>query len=264
MDLVTPISHLFKDKKNAELIMENTDFLEARERTCELFFPKTTHYHIDFDLNIGLTEKQIQFLVDFVKPREEINTLTFQAARDCEKINIIDGIYYPNSEVISINDQIQNTKKSLSQIRNVLGTERKIGIENNNFYPTGAYEICTSSEYLLSIIDSYDCYLLFDIAHALVTCANKNISFKNYYKSLLETKKCIQMHLCQPSYSHNELGIEAKDAHEIPNFELIELSVSLCTNYEIKKITVEYYKEVEKLVLFLRYLRNFISKNEKR
>ena len=32
--------------------------------------------------------------------------------------------------------------------------------------------------------------------------------------------------------------------------------------YEIKKITVEYYKEVEKL-LFLRYLRNFISKNEK-
>ena len=54
------------------------------------------------------------------------------------------------------------------------------------------------------------------------------------------------MHLCQPSYSHNELGIEAKDAHEIPNFELIELSVSLCTNYEIKKITVEYYKEAEK------------------
>ena len=136
MDLVTPISHLFKDEKNAELIMRHSDSLEARERTCELFFSKTTHYHIDFDLNIGLTEKQIQFLVDFVKPREEIQTLTFQAARDCEKINIKDGIYYPNSEVISINDQIQNTKNSLSQIRNILGN--------------GAYLAYTIPEYTIA------------------------------------------------------------------------------------------------------------------
>ena len=264
MDLVTPISHLFKDRKNAELIMKHSDFLEARERTCDLFFPNTTHYHIDFDLNVGLTEKQIQFLVNFVKPREEIQTLTFQAARDCEKIKVKDGIYYPNSQVIPINDQIQNTKKSLSQIRNVLGTERIIGIENNNFYPTGAYEICTSSEYLESILELCDCYLLFDIAHALVTCANKNISFKDYYKNLLETKKCLQMHLCQPSYIHNEFGIEARDAHEIPSFELVELSISLCIDYEIKKITIEYYKEVEKLVLFLKYFKNLISKNEKK
>ena len=78
MDLVTPISHLFKDRKNAELIMKHSDFLEARERTSDLFFPNTTHYHIDFDLNVGLTEKQIQFLVNFVKPREEINTLPFK------------------------------------------------------------------------------------------------------------------------------------------------------------------------------------------
>ena len=76
MDLVTPISHLFKDK-NAELIMENTDF-EAREKLQNIFLN-----HYDFDLNIGLTEKQIQFLVDFVKPRED--KYTFQAARDCKR-----------------------------------------------------------------------------------------------------------------------------------------------------------------------------------
>ena len=261
--LLTPISHLFNERIQAEHIINNTDYLEARERTCDLFFPKTTHYHIDFDLNIGISDKQIQFLKDHVKPREEIQNITFQAARDCENINIKEGIYYPASELIPLKQQINNSKESLKKIIDILGKDRKIGIENNNYYPSGAYDICTSLEYLQEIINLKDCHLLFDVAHALVTCANKDISFEDYSETLLKTKKCLQMHICQPSYLLDKGVMYARDAHEIPSFELTEISVSLCIKYGIKLITVEYYQNAEKLISYLKYIKSFIKNASK-
>lgn len=262
MKLLTPVSHLFNNITNAQKIIDNSNFLEARERTCQLNFPNTTHYHIDFDLNIGITEKQTEFLKKHVKPREEIRTLTFQAARDCKKIKIRDGVYFPDSEIIPLSDQVYNTKKSILEIQDIVGTDRKIGIENNNFYDSGAYDICTSIDYLFEIINLDNCHLLFDIAHALVTCANKNIPFSYYSEKLLETKKCLQMHICQPTYIFNEKGISAKDSHNLPSFELTELSISLCKKYGIKLLTIEYYRDTAKLVNFLKYLKNSIETYE--
>jgi len=260
--ILTPISHLFLDKNSAEDIIANSDFLEARERTAQLDFKSTTHYHIDFDLNIGLTEKQIEFLEIYVKPRENIRTLTFQASRDCEKTIIKEGVYYPDSKILSLKDQIENTKNSIVKIENIIGTERLIGIENNNFYPSGAYEICTSTEYLESIINLNNCHLLFDIAHAIVTCSNKSIPFMKYSKKLLSTEKCFQMHLCQPSYLFEYGKIIAKDAHNIPSFELTELSISLCKKYGIDFLTIEYYKKAENLVSYLKFLKDYILNYE--
>lgn len=255
MKLLTPISHLFKDQKNANNIIGVSDFLEARERTAELRFNKTTHYHIDFDLNLGLSEKQIQFLIDHVKPREEIKFITFQASKDCEKIKIKNGIYYPNSPTIEFHNQIQNTKTSISQIKNILGNDRSIGIENNNYYPSGAYEICTSTDYICEIISTSNCHLLFDIAHALVTCANKQMSFEKYSNNLLNTSQCKQLHLCQPTYFYGKDPIKALDSHEIPSFELTELSIKLCKKWRIDFLTVEYYKDAETLVSYLKLIK---------
>ena len=76
--ILTPISHIFKESVLAEDITNLSDGLEARERTCELKLNKTTHYHIDFDLNIGLSNNQIEFLEQHVKPRENIKHLPFK------------------------------------------------------------------------------------------------------------------------------------------------------------------------------------------
>ena len=68
--ILTPISHLFAEKDSSSSdIIACSDALEARERTAKLNFSPTTHYHIDFDLNIGLTSTQIDFLSNYVKPR---------------------------------------------------------------------------------------------------------------------------------------------------------------------------------------------------
>ena len=42
MKLLTPISHLFNNENDAKSIIEVSDYLEARERTCKLKFEKTT------------------------------------------------------------------------------------------------------------------------------------------------------------------------------------------------------------------------------
>ena len=258
MKLLTPISHLFKDKNDAQKISAVSDFLEARERTSDIRLKNTTHYHIDFDLNIGINEDQMQFLIDKVKPRDEIQFLTFQASRDCYEIELRNGIYYPISKPIPLEQQIENTKKSLKQIKNIIGSDRSIGIENNNYYPTGAYDICTSTKYLTEVINSLNCDLLFDIAHALVTCTNKKISFANYSKNLLDTRRCTQIHLCQPKYLYDGNPILAIDAHEIPSFELTELSIKLCKKWGIGLITVEYYKNAELLISYLNFIKEKI------
>ena len=183
--ILTPISHVFKDSKLAEEISNLSDALEARERTCELNLNKTTHYHIDFDLNIGLNNNQIEFLEKHVKPRENIKTLTFQAARDCNHVILKNNMYYPNSLPLTIYEQLENTKKSVKKIQDIVGSFRNIGIENNNYYPTGAY-IFVPPEFLISCFEDIGLHLLFDVAHAIVTCTNKNLSFKDYFKNFLK------------------------------------------------------------------------------
>ena len=82
-----------------------------------------------------------------MKPREEIHTLTFQASRDCEDVELQDGLYHPKSRSLSISEQVVNVKNTVSKIRDIVGSDRQIGFENNNYYPSGAYDICTSLEF---------------------------------------------------------------------------------------------------------------------
>ncbi len=259
MKLVTPISHLFKDESFAKMIENHSDALEARERTATLNFAKTTHYHIDFDLNLGLKEEEKNFLIDYVKPREEISTLTFQAARDCVKSKISDGMYTIASTVIGLDEQVQNTKNSIKEIKNIVGSDRNIGIENNNYFPTGAYDICTSLEYLLRVLEETELHLLLDIAHAKVTSVNKNCSFEVYAQSLLETEKCKQIHICEHSVIKKNGKLLARDSHEIPSFTTSAETVELCNKYKIPCITVEYYKDAEKLTEYLKYMQSLIK-----
>ena len=111
--------------------------------------------------------------------------MTFQVARDCERVQLLNGAYQPISQVISFKEQLENVRNSLKQIRKILGTEIKIGVENNNYYPTGAYDICSSADFLQALIEN-NLHLLFDIAHAKVTCKNRNIDYDCYKDQLLE------------------------------------------------------------------------------
>ena len=83
------------------------------------------------------------------------------------------GRFLPKGPTISEKEQLIRSKNSLKIIKDIVGNHRYIGIENNNYYQTGAYEIATSAKFINKVIKELDCHLLLDIAHAKVTCKKK-------------------------------------------------------------------------------------------
>ena len=264
MKVITPISHLFNNPENAAKIAKLSDGLEARERTCNLRFKNTSHYHIDFDLNLGLTEKQIEFLKCNVKKRDDIEVLTFQATKDFEKTTIKNGIYQPIGTRLTINEQLERTKKSIKEIKNIVGSHKKIGLENNNYYPSSAYDIATSKEYIVEAANQNDINLLFDYAHAKVSCINRKDDFEDYSNFLLDNTNCIQLHLCKHRVDISEDKCLAIDAHDIPSDEITEDALKLCKKYSsISALTIEFYQDSNILVNYLKILNNKIKNNFK-
>ena len=228
MKIITPISHLFNDPHNAKKISHVSDGLEARERTCNLRFKKTSHYHIDFDLNLGLTEKQIDFLKCHVKKRDDIKVLTFQATKDFEKTTIKNGIYQPIGIRLTINEQLERTKKSIKEIKNIVGSHKTIGLENNNYYPSSAYDIATSKEYIVEAANQNDINLCL-IMPMLSKLYQSKDDFEDYSNFLLENTNCIQLHLCKHRVDISKDKCLAIDAHDIPAMKLPKM-FKLCKN----------------------------------
>ena len=191
-----------------------------------------------------------------MKDRESIETITFQASRDCEKVALVEHAYVPKSRILSIEEQVKNAKRSKKQIEDIVGTNRKIGFENNNFYATGAYSICTSLEFLTRVIQDAEYDWLFDIAHAIVTCTNQKISFDDYSTTLLKTNKCTQLHICEPDIIYSDEAC-AIDAHNLPSLTLTQYALDCCERYNIKNMTVEYYKDAKILCKYLNAIRKF-------
>lgn len=257
--LVTPISHLFNNIEDGISIGKYSDHLEARERTSDLRFSNTTHYHIDFDLNLGLTDDQKEFLSSKVKLRPEIHTLTFQITRDTEDFSIFEGKFYPKGYFVDKKEQIERTKNSINIIQDIVGSDKSIGIENNNYYNTGAYDIATSSKFINHLINETDVHLLLDIAHAKVTCKNKKINFENYIHEMVKDIPCKQMHICEPSERIYKGINETYDAHFLPTLESIKEAIEICNNFDITSLTVEYYKDSKKLIDCLKTIKKIIN-----
>ena len=261
--LITPISHLFTNGSDVTDICNLSDQLEARERTCELELDNTTHYHIDFDLNLGLSKKQLDFLEKHVKNRESIQTLTFQASRDCIASDLQDGMFRLSSKPLAFSEQLLNIKKSISLIKDIVGTSRTIGIENNNYYPTGAYDICTSRKFLSTILEETGLMFLFDMAHAMVTAHNLNEDFKDYSDCLLSSGRCLQLHLCEPSFTYRDGESFSIDAHNLPIPNTTLQAIQISKDFDIPAITVEYYRDACKLSEYLLYLRKILHNDAK-
>ena len=257
--LVTPISHLFNNYEDGIEIQSFSDQLEARERTCKLRFKNTTHYHIDFDLNLGLKESQKDFLRSHVRDRKEITNLTFQLTRDTEEFDIKNGKGFPKGNFIDRTEQLKRSKISVKEIRDIVGSDRSIGIENNNFYDTGAYEIATSSDFINQVIKETNTHLLLDIAHAKITCQNKNLNFKNYIYKLSQDISCKQIHLCGTGQRIIEGKAEIYDAHLLPTNNSIKEALHICKELEVYHLTLEYYQNKNELIGSLKQLKKMIK-----
>jgi hypothetical protein len=251
--IATPVSHLFEDKVAAHEISEVSDCLEARERTAELQFEKQWLFHIDIDLPHNWGHKIKEYLRDNLSLKPELKLVTLQASRVCEGLVVEGGIAQLSGKIYSETEMIQNAKKNVDWLRNTLGDEVKIGMENNNYYPTKAYDIVTSGEFISELIESCNIHLLLDIAHAMVTAHNMRLNYSEYIATL-PLNRLIQLHICQPNIP--ESSIVATDAHEVPDDLMIQHARQLSEQYKsIEYLTIEYYKDKNLLIDSINKLR---------
>ncbi len=253
--LATPVSHLFENEGDAKAIIEVSDCLEARERTVHLRYPRRFLFHVDIDLTQKWDEEKKVYLQQSIEQIPDLKLITFQATVNCDQPLLREGKYFPGGETLTIEQMKQNAGDNVFWLRSILPRGVIIGLENNNYYPTPAYEVVTDADFLKSIIEDTDIKLLLDIAHAFVTAHNKNISLESYLAEL-PMDRCLQVHLCQPLVRADGLAV---DAHEVPHGELRDLTREIIKEYAVTYLTVEYYKDVDNLISTLQEERRYFD-----
>lgn len=257
MLIATPISDLFK-KKNYYLqnIKKISDCFEARDRTSNLKVNKTLLFHFDIDLTLEWNCKIKEYICNNINEKKNLKLISFQSTRCCfiEKKNN-KGIFRLVGKKISkrklISNSISNTiwlKKNFPKL--------KIALENNNYYPTPAYNYITDAEFLSEVVKKNNIFFLLDIAHALITSINKKISYNEYLEKL-PLQKLIQIHICGPLIRKNKLAF---DKHFLPQKKMYDLARDIIKKHKLKFITLEYYKNSKLLLKELKKIKNELCK----
>lgn len=251
IELATPVSHLFEDPTTAERIIAVSDCLEARERNLDKTFANQRLFHIDVDIVHEWSDARRAYLSDGFARLPELELATLQISANCDA-PVLDGVMYqPGGRRYDREEMLAEARKNVRWLRSVLAPGVKLGIENNNYYPSAAYDVVTDADFLSEIIVENDLCFLLDIAHAMVTAHNTGRSFDEYVAGL-PLDSCIQLHVCRPSIRDDGM---AYDAHEAPDEAMIERTVSLTKQFPVRYVTVEFYKDADILVHSLNTIR---------
>ena len=170
--IATPISHLFENKTFGAEIAQVSDCLEVRQRSLDSQLPKQWLFHIDIDITLKWDNETREYLQHAFNKKPELKLATFQATRCCQNELIGNGMFQMSGEIYSDLEMIKHAEQNTEWLRKVLNAEVKIGLENNNYYPSPAYDIVTNGDFISKVVRQNGLYLLLDIAHAMVTAHN--------------------------------------------------------------------------------------------
>ena len=257
--LATPVSHLFENKDYEKTIVENSDVLECRDRSIdyENHINKQELFHCELQPIHEWGNAEWRFLQKIKDTKPNLKLLTLHSASCCDKPLLNGRMFELGGREYTRKEMKSFAKNNFLKIKNIFGNSVEIAIENNNYYPTEAYRDVTEAGFISEIVNENDLRFLFDIAHAKVTCFNKNINFEKY-KSELPLDRIIQVHICTYSID-NELN-QAYDAHSYPNDEeLLEVSKIIAKFENVKYLTVEYYRDIENLERSLNDVKRVVN-----
>jgi len=250
--IATPISHLFENEKDASKIAAVSDCLEVRQRSLNSELNKQWLFHIDIDLTQYWDKKIKEYLTFAITKKKDLKLVTFQATRCCVGEELVNGLFQLSGIVLTKDELLENAKNNVAWFRDTFGESLKLGFENNNFYPSPAYDVITDADFITELVESNNINFLLDIAHAMVTAKNRGFKYIDYLKEL-PMDRVIQLHICQPDIP--DVGM-ARDTHELPNKEMLdEVSRLVARHPNISFLTVEFYKDANELVDFLKCLQ---------
>jgi hypothetical protein len=258
LKFATPISHLFENDLWGKEISSVSDCLEVRQRSLNSNWPNQRLFHIDIDLSHPWNNQTKEYLQNAFELKKDLEVVTFQSTKNCEGEKLENNIFQVDGRIFSKIEMLTFAKENTVWLRSILNDKIKIGLENNNYYPTEAYDIVTDGDFLTEMICENNLFLLLDIAHALVTAHNKNINYMDYL-STFPMEELLQIHICKPELP--KVGT-AFDAHNLPDSDMENMVLGLIKEYpQIKYLTVEYYKDKDLLIDSIESLKRILINN---
>lgn len=254
MIVATPISHLFEDRKVANRIIKVSDCLELRDHSPNEDLVAEL-YHSDLQLIHPISGSDIAELKKIRKNNPELKCISFHAASCFAAPSNKEGIFESGQKLSTYEEMIECSQINIKKVRDIFGKEIKILVENNNFYPTPAYDIITNPDFISEIVQKNKINFLYDIAHAKISAHNMKIKYDTY-RSLLPIDNIYQVHICK--YAINTKGL-AYDAHNAPDGIEFDEVKDLSKNGKLKYLTIEYYKSGETLVETIQKLKNHVG-----
>lgn len=258
MLIATPISNLFEQEEASKMLIKCSDCLECRDHSIEQQFDRQELFHCELQPIHKLFDENFRYLEKIKATKNELKWISFHLASCYQKPDIKNGRFLPNGPKLSREVMISNARENLLEIKKILGDNIKIAVENNNYYPTGAYEVITDGDFITEIVQSNQINFLFDISHAVITTANKNIELDNYLNEL-PLDKIVQLHISKADRNSNN---ELYDAHIFPDKEFLKSIEQFLTFPQLKYVTIEYYENASKLAESISSLKEII--NEKK
>ena len=259
LKIATPVSHLFEDKLQAKKIIKYSDCLEIRERNLHLKFNREYLFHVDKDITLRWDKKFKFSFLNILKKKKFLKLITFQSTRCCHNEKLIEGMFQLSGKVYTKKQMLLHAKKNINWLKKKINPKIKIGLENNNYYNAPAYEIITEGNFISEIVIKNKIFFLLDIAHAAITSFNKKIKFQKYLNSL-PLHKTIQLHIVDYKIKKILNKKIAIDTHNFPTNRTYKLVSQLLLKYpSIEYLTIEYYKNADRLVKSIKKLKKILK-----
>ena len=255
MKIATPVSHLFSDDVLANRILRISDCLESRDHSPKSDISKSELYHSDIQLIHPLNSQDIAYLEEVKKNYSSLKGISFHMASCYAKPIVEEGLFVSGKSLANYKEMILNSQINTDIIRRIFGEKVKVLVENNNYYPTPAYDHIALPEFIKEVISLNNLEFLFDIAHAKISAHNMGISYEAY-RSQLPLEQIFQIHICKYGFKENNMAF---DAHEVPDQIEFEEIKNLSTNGKLKYLTIEYYKSGEVLIKSIKKLKTYVG-----
>lgn len=253
--IATPVSYSLFNNENRDLIIENSDCLEGRPEMVDNSFGIENVFHYDkIEPCHNLSEDIFSDLKSLISKKKDLECISFHVAyctsSKCQDENVYTKRY-------TRHELYDNCKKNIARIREVIGPNISILLENNNYFKEELHRDVTDGDFLSSLVYDNDIYFLLDIAHAQITCSHKNIDYENYLKSL-PLERCKQLHLSRVDNS----CLPFIDSHLDPQEEEFRKVLDILREYEsIEYITIEHYMDINVLIDSIQGLKHFLKNN---
>jgi uncharacterized protein (UPF0276 family) len=164
-------------------------------------------------------------------------------------------MFQPGGRRLTREEMLRAAADNTAWLRGALPPGALIAVENNNYFPTQAYQTVTDGDFLTELTERTGCGLLLDVAHAMITAHNTGRRLEEY-TATLPLARTVQLHICEPELRP---GMIATDAHHCPGQDMDGRVAAFARTLPVRYVSVEYYKDAERLIASLLRYKGLLS-----